>query len=112
MTDRLKPCPLCDGEVEWKNGHIVCKECGLSFRAFSYDLTNKKWNTRKPMDRIVQELEVEMLTEDENRKDCLWVKDWEGTRYHRARFAAFNRAIEIIKGGGKDVTTRNDTGMD
>lgn len=58
MTDRLKPCPLCDGEAEWKNGHIICKKCGLSFRAFSYDLTNKKWNTRKPMDRIVEKLEA------------------------------------------------------
>ena len=90
MTDRLKPCPLCDGEAEWKNGHIVCKECGLSFRAFSYDLTNKKWNTRKPMDRIVELLE-----------ELLDYSDIGDSDYIDNCNACINQAIEIVKAGGK-----------
>ena len=47
MTE-LKPCPFCDGEVEWENGVIKCWHCGLSFRPVmaDHDKTNELWNRR------------------------------------------------------------------
>ena len=72
----LKPCPFCDGkaelEYEWVDGyyqryyswvHVVCKQCyttvGRTYddrdRSKAYAI--KVWNTRKPMEQIVERLE-------------------------------------------------------
>ena len=58
-SNKLLPCPFCGGEVGWKNGSITCDRCDLKFRYFSTGLTEKRWNTRKPMERIVEQLEEE-----------------------------------------------------
>lgn len=46
MSEALRPCPLCGGEVGWRNGAIQCDRCRLSLRVGSYELTNNTWNTR------------------------------------------------------------------
>jgi Lar family restriction alleviation protein len=93
MEDRLKQCPFCGGEAE-VIGHYIkgvannyqyfvrCKSCKA--RPRSYCTFKKKeeaievWNTRKPMDRIIEQLEV--------LHDML----------------AVSQAIGIVKAGGKD----------
>ena len=65
MTDRLKPCPFCGGDADLEKGigrfehSVVCQKCRCKTRihAFEEDAI-KKWNTRKPMDRIVERLEA------------------------------------------------------
>ena len=74
MTDKLRECPFCGGEAEKyakeikgiKILAVTCKRCGASGQLFQSkkprikDEENpaiKAWNTRKPMDRIVEQLE-------------------------------------------------------
>lgn len=62
MTDRLKPCPFCGGKANFQgNGHwISCEDCLAETNYFDYkEEAIKAWNTRKPMDRIVEQLEEE-----------------------------------------------------
>ena len=92
MTDRLKPCPFCGGEVKWISGNIVCEKCNLKFRyCGDFELTNKRWNTRKPMDRIVEELEAwakssERLYFEYNEEECY------------GAWRSYNKAIKIVSG--------------
>ena len=78
---KLLPCPFCGGEAEIVDFHdsvedsydmyVRCKECGIQTREFDCGITFGKpmqfpnplkylveaWNTRKPMERIVERLE-------------------------------------------------------
>ena len=69
MQNKLLPCPFCGGEVEMYSTQadaiseyygFHCKSCDM---ATSYDYPNdreeaiKNWNTRKPLERIVKQLE-------------------------------------------------------
>lgn len=108
MTDRLKPCPFCGGKAEvqqipeatFDKFVVTCKsrKCcafyiGYCDEGLYYTKTEaiKAWNTRRPMDRIVEQLAESSknfcreyaLFEDEN---VLYLPD----------------AIEIVKAGGKD----------
>ena len=64
MTDRLKPCPFCGGDARitdvFGRTGIVCEECFAEMRGY-LDITpeemSRYWNTRKPMDRIVEQIE-------------------------------------------------------
>ena len=70
MIDKLKRCPFCDGEAYTHSrcnyyetdGKIMffvrCKACGAeSPWYYKKEETIKEWNTRKPMNRIVERLE-------------------------------------------------------
>ncbi len=74
MSDkRLLPCPFCGGEARLHNAvflkieaTVVCKDCGartLTHSSASFSNANmnaiKAWNTRKPIDRIVERLETD-----------------------------------------------------
>jgi hypothetical protein len=69
VSDKLLTCAICDSEVymgtEDYNDEVVnvieCNCCGLKFYG-SNDLITKRelikeWNTRKPIERIVKQLE-------------------------------------------------------
>ena len=72
---KLLPCPFCDGEAEiiteksrvGQVGRVECVKCSCKktvLKAPNYegdiekDITDS-WNTRKPMERIVERLEEE-----------------------------------------------------
>lgn len=105
------PCPFCGGEAEFyrtpvktKNGGwcdsvvVRCKECEARTGRIlynsqkhpndeEYDEAANAWNTRKPMERIVEQLKEEskfMLYELEDP----------------ALYAGIERAIEIVREEG------------
>ena len=72
MSDDIKllPCPFCGGEAILDKEDIFCDQCHLSMRiddrlynreAENYEEARTQaiedWNTRKPIDRIVEQLQ-------------------------------------------------------
>lgn len=106
MEDRLKPCPFCGGEARveehkfWnditrsfdiKTYSVVCDECSsTSFQHYRIKQEAiKAWNTRKPMDRIVEQLEEVSFVETVEE-------------YAEINLLLLDDAIEIVKAGGID----------
>lgn len=66
MSDiELKPCPFCGGEAEMLNYSesewlVYCPACGGAVEKWRKTEAEaiEQWNTRKPMDRIVAQLEA------------------------------------------------------
>ena len=95
---KLLPCPFCGGEavleprisVHKEINRIVCTRCGANSGLHHTlpDAVIRKWNTRKPVERIIERLE------EAHRKS-------EGCpKFEKAfRQVAFEEAIEIIKEG-------------
>lgn len=102
----LEPCPFCGGEATTSHGSnaagqfffVSCEECGCRTRDFYkwFDSENyeikavEAWNTRKPIDEIVEQLE-------ELRKPIPndYGEDIGG-------YLDFDKAIKIVRGGGSD----------
>jgi hypothetical protein len=109
MTDKLRECPFCGGEdiyeisredsVVDKIPQLFCNSCKMIFevendspflddtKTFEYlkEKLHTTWNTRKPMDRIVEQLEglPNVNSDYWNTSDLIDRED----------------AIEIVKGG-------------
>ena len=65
--EKLLNCPCCGGEaILLEPRHhmdcfinkptVICKKCGLSIEDTSHLLVIKKWNTRKPLEKILDRL--------------------------------------------------------
>lgn len=69
---KLRECPCCSYSavletMQVRKGweaNIHCNDCGLTIHTITFDFEEEaiedavtKWNTRKPMDRIVEQLE-------------------------------------------------------
>ena len=101
MSDKnLLPCPFCGGEAKLIKHYIValdvtyrevfCTSCCAKRPAdkiFSEEEAIKFWNTRKPMERIVEQLE------EEKEKGFY---DYDSVIGEKNVWA---KAIEIVKGG-------------
>jgi Lar family restriction alleviation protein len=109
MQNKLLPCPFCGGEAfvdthkfwdeKAKDFTVVtygcaCHQCGA--KSWQHSRTEeeaiKHWNTRKPMERIMEQLE--------DKK----VEYLEGFRIHKEDelygiACGFGDAINIVKGG-------------
>lgn len=94
MSDkRLLPCPFCGGEgkifeTDLNTFRVICKECTCSLGRYWYYKKEEAiaaWNTRKPMERILERIENEILEELSDSGD-----DW---------FTAeqINKVIEIVE---------------
>lgn len=94
---KLLPCPFCGGEarisvdtdaISDSKGRtwaftVVCESCcATSGLCYSTDMAVDAWNTRKPMNDIVEQLEEE--------RSIFNNPDWN---------VAMNKAIKIVKGG-------------
>lgn len=118
MTDRLKPCPFCGGEASIKISYItqegvvvgkyksLCNECQCTKEGFDTKREAiKAWNIRKPMDRIVEQLEERTKF----LKDCTKYgnKDAEQQNHSYSTMFMYEVAdmvddlIEIVKEEGK-----------
>lgn len=92
---KLKRCPCCSGEcklVDDEYSYIYCLKCKMKFDSYAETTEEliKEFNTRKPMDRIVERLEE--LHPD---KECFEFED--DYIYAEERH---NKYIKIIKGEG------------
>lgn len=114
MSDtKLKPCPFCGGKAEFVKmgiakdiplGFVRCTECGIRLRQgnCTEDFARNEWNTRKPMDNIVAQLEEE---KDYSYADM----DEYGSRYELNLadcddffYKGLARAIDIVRKGGAE----------
>lgn len=95
MTDKLKPCPFCGGELVEMYGYYThsnedvenCFVGTVAFRTYDEEMI-ELWNTRKPMDRIVEQLEEVSFVETVEE-------------YAEINLLLLEDAIEIVKAGGK-----------
>ena len=93
----IKSCPFCGGEAKvsdvFGRAGVVCKNCLSEMRGY-LGMTNedvvKIWNTRKPIDKVVEELE--------KRKEYQKIMAVD-KKYRVGVLNGFNDAIEIVKGG-------------
>lgn len=109
MRDRLKSCPFCGGEAElqqipevtYDKFVVTCKSrkcCAFYIGYCDEGLYNTKteaikgWNTRKPMDRIVEQLEE---AKGKPYTDGVHM-------YNENDFIEIDKAIEIVKEGVKN----------
>lgn len=98
---KLLPCPFCGGEAKYikrTNEHpyvhaVWCENCNCrtSFEQSEKEVIHK-WNARKPMDRIVEQLECEMYSE---------MKNAAFGKHHKQKAKGLEKAIEIVKGGAE-----------
>lgn len=94
---KLKPCPFCGRKGElWNNKltyrlyGVICEECDCMTPYFTTrEEAIEAWNRRKPIDDIVEQLEE---TKDEFSG---------GTLQEEYYWRGINKAIEIVKSGGK-----------
>lgn len=91
----LKPCPFCGGKARTQeNNHykdiwsVMCKNCFTeSDRYHTEENAIEAWNTRKPMERIVEKLE-------DTADKAIMKPDGE------YRIIELDKAIEIVEQGG------------
>lgn len=102
MTD-LKPCPFCGGEAElfqhypYMRRRVVSSVCCKSCRANSgtwgrKDKAIETWNTRKPMEEMVAELEdayYEFYSMEQHDKE---------NPFNEGLLEGYKRTLEIVRG--------------
>lgn len=107
VIEEYKKCPCCDsenievGSVVVSFGEdifIKCNSCGIKLqicKEYGYRELLKRWNTRKPMDRIVERLEEEQekLDTDMFAREC---DNWHGQLCNGIS-EGLEKAIEIVK---------------
>lgn len=103
MSDkRLLPCPFCGSEATFSNdmdntsARIRCTKCRCKMEVFgesAFERAREEWNTRKPMERIVEKLEGE-LNDSVTKYEKTLEEEYQG------QADAFDIAIKIIKEEG------------
>lgn len=108
---KLKRCPFCGEEAKviyYDNGwcawyHIACTQCHIS-QTGSYTKTEEEaiaaWNTRKPMEQIIERLKTERMKDYDNsdeEPEYTDVEDWYNEGKSSGRFQAYGNAINLIK---------------
>ena len=110
----LKRCPFCGGEAEmgrkrscfdhWEQGDFIprCKDTKCLGRLYRTYKTEEEaitaWNTRKPMERILERLEECKETHD---RRLLSKKETASFKIKELQFSGcYQNAIEIVKEEG------------
>ena len=93
---KLKRCPFCDAEMESSNNQYyfhLDNDCILHGFGFADRRSIKAWNTRKPMQNIVERLE--------ETKTKSYVTGITSNPYEFGACHAMNDAIKIVKEEGE-----------
>ena len=124
---KLLRCPFCGGEAEfyrtpvksnggWCDSVVVrCKECEARSNRVLYDSRKHQndseydeaaasWNTRKPVEKILERLNEERKkdyddSDEELESEPTDADDWFADGKASGRFEAYYKAIEIVKEG-------------
>ena len=109
--ESLLNCPFCGGEAKVVYDSILnrqgeqraivlirCEELNCTVRPktqwhISEEEAIEHWNTRKPMERIVEELE-------EEHDDAIYHAELDP--YYTGMVDAYEQSIEIVRNGGKE----------
>ena len=95
----LKKCPFCGGEAKYielkepfATMFVACTVCGIETKRNYLNRNDaiKAWNTRKPMERIVERLNDEDMT-------AVDVANMQFDRYYDGIVEGIEQAIEIVK---------------
>lgn len=102
MNKELKPCPFCGGETKLISdlsemlNYVLCMDCYCRTQVFTTKARAiKAWNTRKPIDEIVAQLEIE------KRFIRTQITPRGGKIFYESFIRGLNKAIEIVKGGAE-----------
>lgn len=108
--EQLKKCPFCGGEAKIDKTtsnavEVACSECSASTPLFWAFIGGKEkaieaWNTRKPMERILEQLEELRMAEYDDSDEEPKYEDGEDIfddGVSSGKFIAYRNAIEIIK---------------
>ena len=113
MSNELKPCPFCGGEAfintveshahevatfmpDYPGGTFIeCTSCTCALSGETEDKAIEAWNTRKPIDKVVEQLESKKVDRNifNRRGDAIGC-------IHDTKIE-IDDAIEIVKGGAK-----------
>ncbi len=109
----LNNCPCCGGQAGacrklrtyFEKYAVICTECGIRTDDYpTMEMAIEKWNTRKPMDRIVERLGKEVIYQDEKSNEAAddVFEEISVERARRKMGECYGHAIDIVKAGGKD----------
>jgi hypothetical protein len=99
----LKRCPFCgktliaDGVKFFVHPVVGCLLDGIPIKNDAESI--KRWNTRKPMDRIVERLEQQAKQYNRRAKE-LANKSTEAGIHNKGKACSYEHAIEIVKEEG------------
>ena len=99
FQNTLRSCPFCGGraEKEWGISSIFwikCTGCGVEGSQYgSLEEAIKAWNTRKPMDKIVEQLEK---ISPEPKAECYALEN-----EYTAALEMHYKCVEIVKDGAE-----------
>lgn len=104
----LKKCPFCGGEAtihKSKFGYgVMCKNtpfcCDMTAAHKTEEEAIRMWNTRKPMERIVERLEeLRMAEYDDSDEEPVYTdtEDIFDDGVSSGKFKAYHEAIKIVK---------------
>ena len=105
---KLPRCPFCGGEAELLKGqceidnYVMCLECRSKTKLYNTKASAiKAWNTRKPMQNIVERLEeksdfhVKLANYEMNVGTIVEMEK------HKMAIDVYSKAIEILKEEGE-----------
>ena len=113
QNDKRLPCPFCAGEArvvyaihDYNMWGVYCDDCGANVEtnevaeADTAENAVRLWNTRKSMERIVEQLEGKIKELTDISSQCKLSKVQKAQNY--GYMVAINHAIEIVRNGGKE----------
>ena len=109
---KLLRCPFCGGEAELLKGqceidnYVMCLECRSKTKLYNTKASAiKAWNTRKPMQNIVERLEEEHMALFSAKQEISFAMYRDKSIAEKARVLqekqlSIHQAIEIVKEEG------------
>ena len=107
---KLLSCPFCGGEAILRDCSILgweanCKDENCigyttSIKYQTQEEAIEKWNTRKPMERIVERLKKERIEMKEEREEAIEYEDEQIVFATNNQIRAFDYSLRVIKEEG------------
>jgi len=100
---KLLPCPFCGGEAKFGTFNHFWIECTNCEMETPYMENEEElvalWNTRKPIDDMVERLERKRLESTECKAEAIAEMCGSSASRFGGEIYAYNKAIDIVRGG-------------